>query len=87
VITYYYFFYRQCEEIRGKYGKVKTTAEQLESGIPEKLSETHTGEPFLRYVTYLSQGSGSALIQYGSGSNIYYNPGSGFRTPKLQKKS
>jgi len=56
VKTYYYFFYRQCEEIRGKYGKVKTTAEQLESGIPEKLSETHTGEPFLRYVNVFESG-------------------------------
>ncbi len=61
---YVIFFYRRCEEIRGKNGEVKTTAEQLESGIPEKLSDTHTGEPFLRHVNIFQFSLFSTWLKY-----------------------
>ena len=47
------FHHRACERIRGKLGKVKTTAEELESGIPPKFMFTQDEKVFLRWYIYI----------------------------------
>jgi hypothetical protein len=43
------YFCQALQHELGKMGKVKTTAEELEEGIPAKLMYTQTGDTFLRF--------------------------------------
>jgi hypothetical protein len=45
----HFVFHRPCSASLGKLDKVKTTAEELEAGIPAKLMFTQTRDTFLRF--------------------------------------